>query len=225
MPLARRRGRRRRRRSPRKTPATLRHRPPRDARGDRRARHRRRARRRRAAAGTRHRADGAPIYAARCAGCHGKTGKEGPNDVLVGRLPGDAFPFAKDPRAPKTIGSYWPYATTVFDYIRRAMPPDKPGLADATTRSTASSRTCSSLNELIPPDAVDRRGVAAEGEDAGARSLRAGHAQGSDPPQKTIELHPTCTRGRRSGSGSDLRSTSRVTGAVSPSPNARNFRR
>ena len=72
-------------------------------------------------------ADGAPIYAARCAGCHGKTGKEGPNDVLVGRLPGDAFPFARDPRAPKTIGSYWPYATTVFDYIRRAMPPDTPG--------------------------------------------------------------------------------------------------
>ena len=46
-------------------------------------------------------ADGAPIYAARCAGCHGKTGKEGPNDVLVGRLPGDAFPFARDPRAPQ----------------------------------------------------------------------------------------------------------------------------
>ena len=72
-------------------------------------------------------ADGAPIYAARCASCHGKTGKEGPNDILVGRLPGDAFPFARDPSAPKTIGSYWPYATTVFDYIRRAMPPDKPG--------------------------------------------------------------------------------------------------
>src|SRR5439155_3656892 len=60
-------------------------------------------------------ADGAPIYASRCAGCHGKTGKEGPNDVLVGRLPGDAFPFARDPRALKTIGSYWPYATTAFD--------------------------------------------------------------------------------------------------------------
>ena len=72
-------------------------------------------------------ADGAPIYAARCASCHGKTGKEGPNDVLVGRLPGDAFTFARDPKAPKTIGSYWPYATTVFDYIRRAMPPDAPG--------------------------------------------------------------------------------------------------
>jgi S-disulfanyl-L-cysteine oxidoreductase SoxD len=98
-------------------------------------------------------ADGAPIYAARCASCHGKTGKEGPNDVLVGRLPGDAFPFAKDPRAPKTIGSYWPYATTVFDYIRRAMPPDKPGLLrDDEVYGLVAYLL--SLNELIPPDAV-----------------------------------------------------------------------
>jgi mono/diheme cytochrome c family protein len=98
-------------------------------------------------------ADGAPIYAARCSSCHGKTGKEGPNDVLVGRLPGDAFPFAKDPRAPKTIGSYWPYATTVFDYIRRAMPPDKPGsLRDEEVYGLVAYLL--SLNELIPPDAV-----------------------------------------------------------------------
>jgi cytochrome c len=98
-------------------------------------------------------ADGAPIYAARCAGCHGKTGKEGPNDVLVGRLPGDAFTFARDPRAPKTIGSYWPYATTVFDYIRRAMPPDKPGsLRDEEVYSLTAYLLA--LNELIPTDAV-----------------------------------------------------------------------
>jgi cytochrome c len=98
-------------------------------------------------------ADGAPIYAARCASCHGKTGKEGPNDVLVGRLPGDAFPFAKDPRAPKTIGSYWPYATTVFDYIRRAMPPDRPGsLRDDDVYGLVAYLL--SLNELIAPDAV-----------------------------------------------------------------------
>jgi cytochrome c len=98
-------------------------------------------------------ADGAPIYAARCASCHGKTGKEGPNDVLVGRLPGDAFPFAKDPRAPKTIGSYWPYATTVFDYIRRAMPPDKPGsLRDDEVYNLVAFLLAS--NELIPQDAV-----------------------------------------------------------------------
>jgi cytochrome c len=98
-------------------------------------------------------ADGAPIYAARCASCHGKTGKEGPNDILVGRLPGDAFPFAKDPRAPKTIGSYWPYATTVFDYIRRAMPPDRPGsLRDDEVYALVAFLLAS--NDLIPPDAV-----------------------------------------------------------------------
>ena len=98
-------------------------------------------------------ADGAPIYAARCAGCHGKTGKEGPNDVLVGRAPGDAFTFARDPRAPKTIGSYWPYATTVFDYIRRAMPPDAPGsLKDNEVYGLTAYLLF--LNDLIPADAV-----------------------------------------------------------------------
>ena len=98
-------------------------------------------------------ADGAPIFAARCAGCHGKTGREGPNDVLVGRLPGDAFTFARDPKAPKTIGSYWPYATTVFDYIRRAMPPDAPGsLRDTEVYGLVAYLL--SLNELIPADAV-----------------------------------------------------------------------
>jgi mono/diheme cytochrome c family protein len=98
-------------------------------------------------------ADGAPIYAARCAGCHGKTGKEGPNDTLVGRIPGDAFTFARDPKAPKTIGSYWPYATTVFDYIRRAMPPDKPGsLKDDEVYDLTAYLLAQ--NELIPADAV-----------------------------------------------------------------------
>jgi len=98
-------------------------------------------------------ADGAPIYAARCASCHGKTGKEGPNDVLVGRLPGDAFPFARDARTPKTIGSYWPYATTVFDYVRRAMPPDAPGtLKDDEVYGLVAYLL--TLNELVPADAV-----------------------------------------------------------------------
>jgi len=70
---------------------------------------------------------GATIYASKCAQCHGATGKEGPNDVLVGRVAGDGFPFAADPKVPHTIGNYWPYATTVFDYIRRAMPTTAPG--------------------------------------------------------------------------------------------------
>jgi mono/diheme cytochrome c family protein len=72
-------------------------------------------------------AAGAAIYAARCASCHGKSGTEGPNDVLVGRIDGDGFPFSRDPKAPRTVGTYWPYATTLFDYIRRAMPTTAPG--------------------------------------------------------------------------------------------------
>ena len=97
--------------------------------------------------------DGATIYAARCAGCHGRTGKEGPNDVLVGREPREAFPFAIDPGATKTIGNYWPYATTLFDYIRRAMPPDAPqSLTNDEVYGLVAYLLF--LNELIAPDAV-----------------------------------------------------------------------
>ena len=60
---------------------------------------------------------GALIFAAKCSMCHGATGTEGPKDRLVGGR--DTLRSAKPV---KTIGSYWPYATTLFDYIRRAMP-------------------------------------------------------------------------------------------------------
>jgi cytochrome c len=41
--------------------------------------------------------------------------------------PKGSFNFAEDPSIPRTIGNYWPYATTLFDYIRRAMPLTAPG--------------------------------------------------------------------------------------------------
>jgi S-disulfanyl-L-cysteine oxidoreductase SoxD len=72
-------------------------------------------------------AQGRAVYGQRCASCHGATGREGPFDVLVGRIPNDAFPFANDPTVRLTIGAYWPYATTLYDYIMRAMPFDAPG--------------------------------------------------------------------------------------------------
>lgn len=60
---------------------------------------------------------GAAIFAAHCASCHGPTGKEGPMDRLVGGV------GTLDSSSPvKTIGSYWPYATTVYDYVHRTMP-------------------------------------------------------------------------------------------------------
>ena len=74
-------------------------------------------------------AQGTLIYAGKCAACHGANG-EGipPNPRLIGRDSiAEGFKFGKDPSLRKTIGNYWPYATTVFDYVRRAMPPSAPG--------------------------------------------------------------------------------------------------
>jgi mono/diheme cytochrome c family protein len=60
---------------------------------------------------------GAVVYVQKCQACHGEKGAGKPNDQLVG---GQGTLTSKSPV--RTIGSYWPYATTVFDYVRRAMP-------------------------------------------------------------------------------------------------------
>lgn len=66
-------------------------------------------------------AAGTDLYAAKCAQCHGATGTEGPTDPLAGGIGS----LASEAPA-KTVGSFWPYATTLFDYTRRAMPYDAP---------------------------------------------------------------------------------------------------
>lgn len=70
---------------------------------------------------------GAPVYAAKCAACHGRSGTEGPMERLVGREPREGFPFGKAQGFVPTIGNYWPYATTIYDYVHRAMPLNAPG--------------------------------------------------------------------------------------------------
>ena len=61
---------------------------------------------------------GEQVYLAKCLACHGEKGLGKPNDQLVGGQ-GSLGPG----QAPvKTVGSFWPYATTLFDYVRRAMP-------------------------------------------------------------------------------------------------------
>ena len=62
-------------------------------------------------------AQGAVVFERQCQSCHGERGAGQPNDRLVG---GHGTLAGKTPV--RTIGSYWPYATTVFDYVRRAMP-------------------------------------------------------------------------------------------------------
>jgi len=66
-------------------------------------------------------ATGAHIFAAKCAACHGALGEGGLGDQLVG---GQGTLTSAKPK--RTVGSYWPYATTLFDYIRRAMPYNAP---------------------------------------------------------------------------------------------------
>ena len=60
---------------------------------------------------------GAVVYTQKCQACHGEKGAGQPNDRLVG-----GQGTLASPSPVRTIGSYWPYATTVFDYVRRAMP-------------------------------------------------------------------------------------------------------
>src|SRR5688500_34959 len=74
-------------------------------------------------------AQGAKVYAQRCALCHGATGADpiAGSPKIVGAEPRDSFPFGRDLTLTKTVGNYWPYATTLFDYTRRAMPLDAPG--------------------------------------------------------------------------------------------------
>ena len=65
---------------------------------------------------------GEAVYAEKCVACHGEKGAGKPNDQLVGgrgSLTGEQAPV-------KTVGSFWPYATTLFDYVRRAMPLNAP---------------------------------------------------------------------------------------------------
>jgi cytochrome c len=68
-------------------------------------------------------AEGATVFAQHCIACHGADGEGTLNDRLVG---GQGSLTSERPV--KTVGSYWPYATTVFDYIRRAMPLQQPGI-------------------------------------------------------------------------------------------------
>lgn len=105
--------------------------------------------------------EGRTLYQNKCAVCHGPTGVEGPNDRLVGRQPRKGFPFGRDAKylSMRTIGNYWPYATTLFDYVRRAMPQTAPGsLSDDEVYALVAFLL--HQNEIIPENVViDRQNL------------------------------------------------------------------
>ena len=107
-------------------------------------------------------AQGAALYATNCASCHGANGEGKPPAYpqLLGG-PKGTFDFASDFKIPRTIGNYWPYATTLFDYIRRAMPLAAPG-------SLTPDQTYAVTAYLL-----SREGIIPDGTSLDARSLTA----------------------------------------------------
>ncbi len=103
---------------------------------------------------------GAELYRGRCAACHGDTGTEGPAARLVGS---DGFFGITDPLRPlrirkhpllvMSVGAQWPHATTIFDYVRRAMPHHAP---KSLTNEEVYALTAYVLylNDLIEEDTV-----------------------------------------------------------------------
>lgn len=88
---------------------------------------------------------GRVVYQQKCASCHGERGEGGYGGHLVGRGP------LNGANADKTVGNYWPFATTIFDFIRRAMPMSAPAslAADETYAVTAFLLY---LNEIVRID-------------------------------------------------------------------------
>lgn len=66
---------------------------------------------------------GRDLYTQKCARCHGQTGVEGP----APRMAGEPGPLnLSNPFMALSVGGMWPYSTSIFDYVRRAMPPQNP---------------------------------------------------------------------------------------------------
>jgi cytochrome c len=93
-------------------------------------------------------ARGRAVFAEQCAACHGTEGQGGVGDRLVG-----GQGTLATARPVRTVGSYWPYAPTLFDYIRRAMPQNAPqSLSNEDVYAV--SAYILNLNGLVPADAV-----------------------------------------------------------------------
>lgn len=97
--------------------------------------------------------EGEALYNEKCAVCHGTKGVGTPNDRLVVSSAEEEFPDAANANTwqHRTIGNYWPYATTVFDYIRRSMPMNLPGSLDD-DEVYALTAYLLHLNHIVPAD-------------------------------------------------------------------------
>jgi cytochrome c len=93
-------------------------------------------------------ADGARIFAAKCSVCHGENGKGGLAAAIAG-----GGPLTSGIETTKTIANFWPYATTLFDFTRRAMPWPRPRTL-TNDEVYALTAYMLSLNKIVGEDAV-----------------------------------------------------------------------
>src|ERR1700738_2926877 len=99
---------------------------------------------------------GHEVFDQQCASCHGAKGEGGLGERLVG-----GQGTLATPKPVRTVGSYWPYAPTLFDYIRRAMPQNAPQSL-SNDNVYAVSAYILNLNDLLPADAtLDARTLSA----------------------------------------------------------------
>ena len=92
--------------------------------------------------------EGEALYQQKCLVCHGAGGVGNTGEQLAG-----AINQLTDEWPEKTIGTYWPYATTLFDFTRRSMPMTQPGsLTDDETYALVAYMLY--LNQLVDADAV-----------------------------------------------------------------------
>lgn len=93
-------------------------------------------------------AKGRDVYERRCQRCHGAKGEGGDSVPLAG-----GQGTLKTPKPLKTVGSFWPYATTLWDYINRSMPFNQPGMLTH-DQVYAVTAFVLELNGLVKPDDV-----------------------------------------------------------------------
>jgi S-disulfanyl-L-cysteine oxidoreductase SoxD len=91
---------------------------------------------------------GLAVYTAKCVACHGEKGVGKPADAMAG---GKGTLASAD--ALRTVGSYWPYATTLFDYVRRSMPVNAP-MSLSNDEVYAVTAYMLNINAIVPAEAV-----------------------------------------------------------------------
>ena len=131
---------------------------------------------------------GAIVFATNCATCHGVNGEGKPPlyPQLVGGPKGNVD-FASDYKIPRTIGNYWPYATTLYDYIRLARCAlVAPGSLSADQTYAVTAYLLNKEGHSIPANAsMDAHSLSSRG-DAGEKSLRDGRSSRIDGRQGSV---------------------------------------